>query len=246
MAKNKLSKFADMKTYDNVFEYPFGRLEKEQFPLKGKWCEFFKNDNPIILELGCGRGEYTTGMGEMYPDKNFIGIDIKGARMWAGATYANKNNMQNVAFLRTEIELIENFFSNGEVDEIWITFCDPQIKKATKRLTSSYFLKRYNNILKDSGIVHLKTDSPFLYTYTTEIIKANNLTTYYNISDLYSDANQDMAHVTQIKTYYEQQWLGRGMKIKYISFSPKGIETWVEPEVDIEPDSYRSFGRNRR
>lgn len=246
MAKNKLSKFADMKTYHNVFEYPFGRLEKEPFPYKGKWKEFFGNENPIILELGCGKGEYTIEMGEMYKDKNFIGVDIKGARMWSGATYANKNNMKNIAFLRTEVELIERFFDKNEVDEIWITFCDPQMKKATKRLTSSYFLKRYENILKADGIVHLKTDSPFLYTYTNEIVKANNLDVFCNIDDIYSNCSDDMKTVTGIKTYYEQQWLDRGLKIKYMSFSPKGVDAWVEPEIEIEPDGYRSFGRNRR
>lgn len=246
MSKNKLSKFADMKTYGNVFEYPFGRLQKEPFPLRGCWSEFFGNENPIVLELGCGRGEYTIGMGEMYSDRNFIGVDIKGARMWSGASYADEKNMKNVAFLRTEIELIESFFLPGEVDEIWITFCDPQMKKATKRLTSSYFLKRYDNILKDNGVVHLKTDSPFLYTYTNEIIRVNNLKVFCNIDDIYLKKTDDMPVVTEIKTYYEQQWLQRGLTIKYLSFSPKGVDSWVEPEIDIEPDSYRSFGRNRR
>ena len=146
MSKNKLSKFADMKEYPHVFEAPFAALEEATFDMKGRWHQdFFKNDNPIVLELGCGRGEYTVGLAKLFPEKNFIGIDIKGARMWHGATESLKEGMTNVAFLRTHIEFIERFFAPGEVSEIWLTFSDPQMKKATKRLTSTYFLNRYRN-----------------------------------------------------------------------------------------------------
>ena len=167
MGKGKLAKFADMASYPHVFEYPHSVVEQVPFEMRGKWREqFFKNDNPIVLELGCGRGEYTVGLGRMYPDKNFIGVDIKGARMWTGATDSLREGMTNVAFLRTNIEIIDRFFAEDEVDEVWITFPDPQMKKVTKRLTSTAFLHRYASFLKTDGIIHLKTDSNFLYAYT--------------------------------------------------------------------------------
>ena len=161
MAKNKLKKFAEMETFSNVFQ----PSALSQHPIAGRWrADYFHNDRPIVLELGCGRGEYTVGLSRKYPDKNFIGVDIKGARMWAGAKEAETEGLQNVAFLRTNIEFITSFFTKDEVDEIWITFCDPQMKKATKRLTSTYFMQRYQQIMKPNGVIHLKTDSPFLYT----------------------------------------------------------------------------------
>ena len=167
MGKNKLRKFKDMETIDFVFQYPFAVLKEQGFPLKGNWHkDFFNNDNPIVLELGCGKGEYAVGLARKFPDKNFIGIDIKGARMWTGASQARNEGLKNVAFLRTNIELLPNFFAAGEVAEIWITFPDPQMKKVRKRLTGTRFLDLYREVLKDNGIVHLKTDSPFLYTYT--------------------------------------------------------------------------------
>ena len=167
MGKGKLEKFADMRDYPHVFEYPYSVVDNVPFEMKGNWNrDFFKNDNPIVLELGCGRGEYTVGLGRMYSDKNFIGVDIKGARMWTGATDALKAGMKNVAFLRTNIEIIERFFAPGEVSEIWLTFSDPQMKKATKRLTSTYFMNRYRKFLKPDGLIHLKTDSNFMFTYT--------------------------------------------------------------------------------
>ena len=168
MSKNKLSKFADMATYPHVFEPPFERdAEANPFPLRGKWhADFFHNDHPIVLELGCGRGEYTVGLGRLFPEKNFIAVDIKGSRMWHGATASLREGMKNVAFLRTHIEFIERFFAPGEVSEIWLTFSDPQMKKATKRLTSTYFMERYRRFLKDGGRIHVKTDSNFLFTYT--------------------------------------------------------------------------------
>ena len=176
MGKNKLQKFAEMETYSNVFQYPFARLQADGgFYGKGKWHEFFGNCNPIVLELGCGKGEYTVGLAKIFPDKNFIGIDIKGARMWTGAKESNIEGLKNVAFLRTDIELITEFFATDEVAEIWITFPDPQMKKVRKRLTSTRFMALYQQILKPQGIVHLKTDSPFLYAYTTLMVKYNGL-----------------------------------------------------------------------
>ena len=220
MGKNKLAKFAEMETFPHVFQYPFARLQQEAFPLRGRWGEaFFHNDHPIVLELGCGKGEYTVGLGELYPDKNFIGVDVKGARIWTGAKLSHEAGMDNVAFLRGEIESLTNFFAPGEVDEIWITFPDPQMKKVTKRLTSTRFLKRYLEVLRPGGRIHLKTDSPFLYTYK----------------------------ILGIQTYYERQWLSRGLTIKYLSFEPHEPEGgFVEPDIEIEPDSYRSFSRSRR
>lgn len=243
MAKNKLSKFADMATYDNVFQYGFEKLTNEGFPLKGKWGnDYFKNNNPIVLELGCGKGEYTVGLANKFPDKNFIGIDIKGARMWTGATEAIEKGLDNVAFLRTHIELIHHFFSEEEVSEIWITFPDPQMKKTNKRLTSTRFMKEYSSILKGDGVIHLKTDSNFLYTYTNAMVEENNLKVLFNTDDLYNSDIED--DILQIQTFYEQQWRARGIDIKYIKFVCPKNKDWIEPEIEIERDSYRSFGRN--
>src|SRR5574344_527842 len=167
MGKNKLQKFADMEAYPHVFQYPYSVLENVPFEMKGKWHEeFFKNDHPIVLELGCGRGEYTVELGKLFPDKNFIAVDIKGARMWTGATESLQCGMKNVAFLRTNIEIIDRFFAEDEVSEIWLTFPDPQMKSKTKRLTSTFFMERYRHFMKDGGLIHLKTDSNFMFTYT--------------------------------------------------------------------------------
>lgn len=242
MGKNKLQKFAEMETYKNVFQYPFARLEKEGgFPLKGKWSDFFESKGDIVLELGCGKGEYTVGLAKLFPEKNFIGIDIKGARMWTGAKQSNVEGMKNVAFLRTDIELIENFFECGEVSEIWITFPDPQMKKVRKRLTSTRFMELYQKILKPNGIIHLKTDSPFLYQYTTLMVKDNNYKTLVNTSDLY--ASGKAGEILSIRTYYESQWIERGMTIKYIKFELSHRDSFIEPVEDIPEDDYRSFNR---
>ena len=242
MAKNKLAKFADMATYDNVFQYGFEELKKEGFPLKGTWNTFFNNNNPIVLELGCGKGEYTIGLANKYPNKNFIGIDIKGSRMWTGATEAIEKGLTNVAFIRTHIEQITSFFEVDEVSEIWITFPDPQMNKTRRRLTSTRFMKEYSKIIKTDGIVHLKTDSNFLYTYTDAMVKENNLEVIINTDNLYNSGIED--DILQIQTFYEQQWRARGIDIKYIKFlCPKNKE-WIEPDIEIERDSYRSFGRN--
>lgn len=236
MGKNKLKKFAEMETFHNVFQPPYE-------PMAGQWHErYFHNANPIVLELGCGRGEYTVGLAQKYPDKNFIGVDIKGARMWAGAKQAEMEGLTNVAFLRTNIEFITNFFSPDEIDEIWITFCDPQMKKATKRLTSTYFMQRYQQIVKPNGIIHLKTDSPFLYTYTTEMLRLNPYPVLANTDDLY--ACDQYPDAQSLKTHYENQWLDRGMSIKYIAWQLVPLTHFEEPTIKIEHDSYRSYGRN--
>jgi len=244
-----LAKFADMASYPHVFEYPHSVAEQVPFEMRGHWHEqFFKNDNPIVLELGCGRGEYTVGLGRMYPEKNFIGVDIKGARMWTGATDSLHEGMSNVAFLRTNIEIIDRFFGPGEVDEIWITFPDPQMKKVTKRLTSTAFLQRYASFLKPDGIIHLKTDSNFLYTYTDALVKVNDLPVEVNSTDIYGSSEEFRIQNSEldIRTYYEQQWLDRGLTIKYLKFHlPQGI-TLQEPDIEIELDDYRSYNRSKR
>ena len=247
MSKNKLQKFAQMETFSNVWQCTAKHIGTEQDlgNMKGHWNELcFKNNNPIILELGCGRGEYTVGLAQLYPECNFIGVDIKGARMWAGARQALDLNLGNAAFLRTNIEMLEHFFAVNEVQQIWLTFPDPQMKKATKRLTSTYFLRRYRSLLSDNGLIHLKTDSPFLYTYTLEMIRANNLPLNCATDDLYVSEFADV--VKSLKTHYEQQWLSRGMTIKYLQFCLPAEGGLVEPEVEIEKDTYRSYGRNQR
>lgn len=245
MGKGKLEKFADMREYAHVFEYPYSVVDNVPFEMKGRWNgEFFKNDNPIVLELGCGRGEYSVGLARKFPNKNFIGVDIKGARMWSGATEAFKEGLTNVAFLRTNIEIIDRFFSENEISEIWLTFSDPQMKKATKRLTSTFFMNRYRRFLQDNGIIHLKTDSNFLFTYTKYMVQENKFPVEFMTEDLYhSDLVDD---ILDIKTYYEQQWLDRGLNIKYMKFHLPTNGELVEPDVEIELDEYRSYNRSKR
>lgn len=245
MGKNKLKKFHEMETFSNVFQCGAREFVEtsEVAAMRGHWHErYFHNDHPIVLELGCGRGEYTVGLARKYPEKNFIGIDIKGARMWAGAKEAELAGLKNVAFLRTNIEILTSFFAADEVSEIWITFCDPQMKKATKRLTSTYFMQRYQQLMPADGLVHLKTDSPFLYTYTTAMLSENNYEVLANTDDLY--AKEQYVDAQALRTHYEQQWLDRGLSIKYVCWRLAKKETFVEPTIEIEKDSYRSYGRN--
>ena len=241
MGKGKLAKFAEMAENPLVVECPFWMLQKEGFPLKGKWHEeFFKNQNPIVLELGCGRGEYTIGLARRFPDKNFIGIDIKGARMWHGAKTALEEGMQNVAFLRTNIECIAGFFDTNEVAELWLTFSDPQMKKATKRLTSTYFMERYRKFLVDGGLIHVKTDSNFLATYTKYMVEKNGLPLLQCTFDLYAEQDVDSS-LTDIRTYYEGMWLERGIPIKYLQFQLPQQGILEEPDIEIPVDGYRSY-----
>lgn len=243
MGKNKLKKFTDMERFGCVLQYPREELLRLGFPYRGEWhSSLFHNENPIVLELGCGRGEYTVALAGNDPSRNFVGIDIKGARMWTGAKEVEEKGMTNARFLRCEIENIASFFGEGEVDEIWITFPDPQMQKVRKRLTSTRFLRLYSGILRPGGVINLKTDSPFLFEYTRRLVHLNGFEVLRETSDLYGEGLADP--VTSIKTYYEQQWLARGKAIKLISFRlPAGVD-FEEPEADdIERDDYRAMPR---
>ncbi len=217
--KKKLQRFAENETFENFFQYNYEQLQQESFPLKGQWnADFFHNSNPIVLELGCGKGEYTVGLARHRSGFNHIGMDIKGARMWRGLKDAQKLNLKNVAFIRSRIELSEHFFGPEEVSEIWITFPDPQPQQSRirKRLTAPRFLEQYRKFLRKDGVVHLKTDSDLLYAYTKEVIEQENLPVYYDIPDLYAD--EQALEVKNIRTFYEQIWLEQGLTIKYLRF----------------------------
>lgn len=258
MSKGKLKKFAEMETFKNVFQYPYGVISEVPFEMRGHWHEqYFHNDNPIVLELGCGKGEYTVGLARVYPNINFIGVDIKGARIYTGAKQALEEGLDNVAFLRTSIEIIDRFFSEDEVQEIWLTFSDPQMKNVHKRLTSTFFMNRYRRFLIDGGIVHLKTDSNFLFTYTTYMVNVNQLLVLFRTEDLYGNElsegrvaenqmDEKIREILGIHTYYENQWIERGLNIKYMKFQLPREGELVEPDVEIELDDYRSFKRTKR
>lgn len=249
MGKGKLAKFAEMETFKNVFQYPYSVIDDVPFEMKGHWREqYFGNDNPIVLELGCGKGEYAVGLARMFPNINFIGVDIKGARMWTGAKMAIEEGLTNVAFLRTNIEIIDHFFAPDEVQEIWLTFSDPQMKNARKRLTSTYFMERYRHFLTDRGLIHLKTDSNFLFTYTTYMVERNQLRVLLRTEDLYHTEGLDEAtrEILGIHTYYENQWIERGLNIRYMKFELPHEGELTEPDVEIPLDEYRSYHRTKR
>lgn len=230
MGKNKLMKFAKVKEMTHVLEPPFKEILNKDYRLKGKWREEFGNDNPIVLELACGKGEYAVGMGQIYPEKNFIGIDIKGARMFSGATEVEEKGITNVRFLRTKIDMIASFFAENEVDEIWILFADPQMEKPRKRLTSMLFLDRYKHILKTEGTLNLKSDSTDLYEYTRNesIPEFNQERTGYEFEKIFDTdrlyeeginaMDETIQNVLNIRTYYEQRWLEQGKSIKYLRY----------------------------
>ena len=224
MGKDKIRKFAENKTFNNVIQ-PTREEVMSNFLYKGNWKEkFFKNDNPIIVELGCGKGEYTVGLAKYFPNKNFLGIDIKGARFWRGAKTATEQNISNVGFLRVQIELIEYVFSIGEVDEIWITFPDPQIKyKRTKhRLVNPIFLDKYKKIMKEEGTIHLKTDSEFLHGYANGLITGMGYKVLSSHHDIYGAPEYEVpSYVSEIKTFYEKMFLNEGKPITYLNFKLK-------------------------
>ncbi len=223
MAKNKLKRFAEMKSWENVFEPTLEQDPAEAFPLKGKWrSDYFKNNNQIVVELGCGKGEYTVGLAQHYPNKNFIGIDIKGSRMYVGAREAIEENLTNVAFLRSKVDFILSYFEADEVDEIWLTFSDPQPNKPKKRLSSKPFIDRYRIILKNDGLVHLKTDSDLLFESTVEEIETHQYKTQELSWDLYKSIPEDLdptiREILHIKTHYEELFTAKGSVIKYCAF----------------------------
>ncbi len=219
-SKNKLKRFVENETFSNVLQ-PSREEVLEGISWKGKWRDFFKNDHPLVLELGCGKGEYTLGLARRHPDSNYIGIDIKGARFWRGAKTAMEEGLENVAFLRTQIELIDRLFAPAEVSEIWITFPDPQIKyKRTKhRMTNPAFLQKYAQILHPGGVVHLKTDSEFLHGYTLGILHGSGYEVLYSNHDVYKNEGSPAA-VLEIQTFYENQYLEVGKPITYVQFRP--------------------------
>lgn len=237
--QNKLERFAEMKAMPNVVQYGFRDLEKGGLhALRGKWkTDFFRNDKPIVLELGCGKGEYTVGLARRFPGKNFIGVDVKGARMHRGATQAIRENLDNAAFLRTRIDFINALFDEKEISEIWITFPDPQKEKPKKRLTSPGFLVRYAHLLVPGGIIHLKTDSQLLHEYTKEVIAEEGHGLIEASADIYGDGLPHDEVLTSIRTAYETRFLAEGMKITYVSFSLRkeyGKDAKIFPLTEIE------------
>jgi tRNA (guanine-N7-)-methyltransferase len=226
LGKKKLSRFRELESLERVFQPPLEEIFGIDYHLKGRWCrDVFGNDHPLILELGCGKGEYTVGLARNYPQKNFIGLDIKGARIWTGAKTAQIEGITNVSFLRTRVDFINSFFTRNEVDEIWITFPDPQEKRRrlNKRLPGAHFLNMYRAFLKDGGRIHLKTDNLQLYMDTLELVRFNDLPLEQYSTDVYNEGWSD--EVVSIQTYYEQSFLAEGTKINYIRFRlPAGKE----------------------
>ena len=231
MSQNKLKRFAELHAFPNVIEAGFEEVFSSNHPIKGKWLEDkFHNNHPIVIELGCGKGEYTFNLAEKFPNKNFIGVDIKGNRIWVGAKKVIEKGLKNAMFLRTRIEFITSFFAINEVDEIWITFPDPQENRTRRRnrLTSSVFLKRYKSFLKPNAIIHLKTDNDKLFDYTLRLAQTNQFKIYLSTFDLYNSNQAELTH--SIKTYYENIFLAEGKPIHYLQFSLNNSETIDEPE----------------
>lgn len=243
MAKNKLQRWAEMETYPHVLQGSGVEFLSNDHAIKGQWhSDFFKNEKPVILELGCGKGEYTIGLAERFPDKNFIGVDVKGHRIYVGAKEAKERNMKNVGFVRTRIDFIRAYFGKNEVDEIWLTFSDPQRRKGkdNKRLSSPWFLEHYATFLKPNGIIHLKSDSDLLYTYTKEVCIRYNLQIVEDTNDLYGDDFTSFDNTTReildIRTYYEKRWLGLNKKIKYLKFVlPQNFKENRDIKIEIDP-----------
>lgn len=226
--KRKLQNYSELNTFNNILQPSVQAVYERDHELKGLWNEkYLQNPNPIVLELGCGKGEYTNTLAKQYPDKNFIGVDIKGARLWHGCRAALDGNIKNASYLRTKVEFITSFYTEGEISEIWITFPDPQIKKQKKRLTSSRFLNNYNKIISPKGIIHLKTDSLMLHEYTLDIIKFNNLELLFATNDLYNSSFDD--EILSVKTFYEKKFLALGMPITYLKFRIPTNSIIVEP-----------------
>ena len=235
MGKNKLKKFSENLTFRCMIQPEFEAIFHKDHPLKGHWRDtFFGNDHPIVLELGCGRGEYTVGLAAAHPEMNYIGVDIKGARMWRGAKTATEQAMENVAFLRTRIEFIDSFFAPGEVDQIWITFPDPQMNKrrVNKRLTAPGFLERYARFLRPDGIIHLKTDSGHLHNYTRAVLEANGIVPTVCCDDIYGKGIADAR--LSIKTTYETRFLAEGLPITYLQWSPGGRTSFTAPDFPAD------------
>ncbi|MBN2891794.1 MAG: tRNA (guanosine(46)-N7)-methyltransferase TrmB [Bacteroidales bacterium] len=234
MSKNKLEKFAENEIFKNVFQPPAKGIITEDFEMKGKWNVIhFKNNNPLVLELGCGKGEYSIALALENPNINIIGIDIKGARIWRGAKTATEQNINNVAFLRTKIEHITRFFAEDEISEIWIPFPDPQPKRQKKRLTSNLFLSFYQKILKNEGIIHLKTDSLELHQFTNALLDKNQIEPIEAYTDIYSE-NIDSI-LTKIQTFYEKIFLNEGKKITYVSFRLNKNKVIIAPDKTDNP-----------
>lgn len=247
MARRKLEKFADLHSYSNVYEYGYAELSSPEVAeqIAGGWSErAFDADRPLILELGCGRGEYTVALAQQDVTHNYIGVDRKGARMWHGATEALERGISNAAFLRTDINLLPLAFAPGEVSELWITFPDPQMKRTRARLLSSAFFASYNRYLKPDGLVHLKTDSTFLYEYTLSLLEVNGIEPIVALPDLYQEEQVLTQYgIPRILTHYEKQWLGRGKVIKYIRLALPVREQWLEPACEPEHDDYTSWSQ---
>jgi len=236
VAKNKLKNFEQLKSFEHVIQPVYTEILNQDFHLKGKWSEvFFKNNNPIVLELGCGKGEYTTGLAELNPNINYIGIDLKGARIWRGAKTVIEKGLNNVAFIRSAIDPIQSFFGENEISEIWLTFSDPQPNKPKKRLSSSLFLNKYLSFLKPGGIFHLKTDSILLFDYTYAIVRENNFSIIYKSNNIYNDEQMPDA-VKNIQTFYEKKFISVGKKINYLQFIVNHNSLVIEPS---ELDKYK-------